>query len=125
MGFIHCQSLNVSEIVRGTSTEPSSVILDEGYDTGDSEIEHEPEVPLGSNEKKFITSPADIDVHRRVYLQDADVTEEQQEDFKVLCDEYRDIFLVDSGDIRKTPLLEMEIDTGDSSPITQNLILYL
>ena len=48
MVFMHCQSLDVSEIVTGTSTEPSSVILDEAYDTGDSEIEHEPEVPLGS-----------------------------------------------------------------------------
>ena len=28
-------------------------------------------------------------------------------------------FLVDSGNIGKTPLLEMEIDTGDSPPITQ------
>ena len=49
MGFMNCQSLDVSEIVTGTSTEPSAVeyILDEGYDTGDSEIENEPEVPLG------------------------------------------------------------------------------
>ena len=28
-------------------------------------------------------------------------------------------FLPDSGDIGKTPLLEVEIDTGDSLPITQ------
>ena len=41
MGFMHCQSLDVSEQVTGTSTEPSSVILDEGYDTGKSKIEHE------------------------------------------------------------------------------------
>ena len=33
MGFMHCQSLDVSEIITGTSTEPPSVILDEGYDT--------------------------------------------------------------------------------------------
>ena len=32
-----------------------------------------------------------------------------------------DIFSTDSGDIGKTPLLEVEIDTGDSLPITQNL----
>ena len=32
---------------------------------------------------------------------------------------FKDIFLVDSGDIGKTPLVEMEIDTGDSPPITQ------
>ena len=33
--------------------------------------------------------------------------------------EFKDIFSTDSGDIGKTPLLEVEIDTGDSPPITQ------
>ena len=36
MGFMHCQSLDVSEIVTETSTEPSSVLLDEDNDTGES-----------------------------------------------------------------------------------------
>ena len=79
---MHCQSLDVSEIVTTTSTQPSSVTLDEGYDTGESEIECEQEVPLGSDEKKYITSPADTDVHRKVDLQDAEVTKEWQEAFK-------------------------------------------
>ena len=43
-------------------------------------------------------------------------TESLQEE---LCDEYKDIFSIDSSDIGKTPLIEMEIDTSDSSPITQ------
>ena len=34
-----------------------------------------------------------IDVHRKVDLQDAEVTKEQQKAFKELCNEYRDIFL--------------------------------
>ena len=34
--------------------------------------------------------------------------------FKDLCTEFKDIFSTDSSDIRKTPLLEVEIDTGDS-----------
>ena len=58
-------------------------------------------------------------MHRKVDLQNAEVTKEQQEAFKELCNEYRDIFSVNSGDIGKTPLLDMEIDTGDSPPITQ------
>ena len=33
--------------------------------------------------------------------------------------EFKDIVSTDSSDIRKTPLLEVEIDTGDSPPITQ------
>ena len=51
-------------------------------------------------------------------LQDADITEAQQKAFKELCNEFKAIFCIDSSDIRKTPLLEMEIDTGDSPPIT-------
>ena len=33
--------------------------------------------------------------------------------------EFNDIFSTDSSDIGKTPLLEVEIDTGDNLPITQ------
>ena len=72
-----------------------------------------------NKEKKFITSPADIEVHRKVELQDADVSEVQQNAFKELCNEFKDIFSIDSSDIGKTLLKEMEIDTGDSLPITQ------
>ena len=52
-------------------------------------------------------------------MQDTDISEEHQNAFKELCDEFKDIFLVDSSDIGKTPLVEMEIDTRDSPPITQ------
>ena len=71
-----------------------------------------------SNEKKFITSPADIDIHRKVDLQDAEIAKEQQEAFRELCNEYKDIFSTDSSDIGKTPLIEMEIDMDDSPSIT-------
>ena len=36
-----------------------------------------------------------------------------------MCTEFKNIFSTDSSDIRKTPLLEVEIDTGDSLPINQ------
>ena len=52
-------------------------------------------------------------------LQDAEVSEEHQNSFKELCNEFKDIFSVDSSDIGKTPLVEMEIDTRDSPPIMQ------
>ena len=64
-------------------------------------------------------SPTDIEIHRKINLQDADVSDEHQKAFQDLCHEFKDIFSVDSGDIGKTPLVEMEIDTGDSPPITQ------
>ena len=44
------------------------------------------ETPFEANEKKFVTFPADIDVHRKVDLQDAEITKEHQEAFKELCD---------------------------------------
>ena len=73
-------------------------------------------IPL---KKKFITSPADVERHRKVLLQDADVAEEYREKFKRLCEEYDDIFSKGSADIGKTPLITMEIDTGDSPPVCQ------
>ena len=93
-------------------------MLEEDDDTGGLS-EQKRKVISENREKKFITSPADIEVHQKVELQDADITEEEQNAFKELCDEFKDIFYIDSSDIGKTPLLEMEIDTGDSPPITQ------
>ena len=116
MGFMQSQSLDISEISTETSTEPSPILIEEDNTT---------EVFQEQKEKKFITSPADIDVHQKIELQDADVSDEHQKAFKELCDEYKDIFSVNLSDIGKTPLIEMEIDTGDSPPITQNPILFL
>ena len=109
VGFLQNQSLDISEIKTETSTEPSPIIIEEDNVT---------EVFQEQGKKKFITSPADIEVHRKVELQDADVSEEHQNAFKELCREFKDIFLIDLSDIGKTPLVEMEIDTGDSPPIT-------
>ena len=72
-----------------------------------------------SSEKKFITSPADVDTHRKVKLQDAEVLNKYKIEFEQLCEEYNDIFSKDSSDIGKTPLITMEIETGDSPPVCQ------
>ena len=60
-----------------------------------------------------------VQVHRKVNLQDAKVTEENLQTFKKLCEKYEDIFSKDSTNIDRTPLVTMEIDTGDSPPISQ------
>ena len=52
-------------------------------------------------------------------LQDAEVTEEYREKFRLLCKEFEDVFSKDSTDIGKTPLITMDIDTGDSPPVCQ------
>ena len=96
--------------------EPSSIEITEIVQK-DGEIGEEDEsIPL---EKKFITSPAEVNTYRRVQLQDAEVTEENREKFRLLCEEFEDIFSKDSTDIGKTPLISMDIDTGDSPPVCQ------
>ena len=50
--------------------------------------EQKEEVLSESKEKKFITSPADIEVHQKIELQDTNVLEEQQIAFKELCNEF-------------------------------------
>ena len=116
MVFMQNQSLDISKIITETPAEPSTIMI--GDD--DKELLHNlsEEVNMENMEKRFITSPADIEVHRKVDLQDTDITETQQKAFKDLCTEFEDIFSMDSGDIGKTPLLEVEIDSGDSLPIT-------
>ena len=109
--------MDILEIVTETSTEPLPIILED--DNKEVLQNLNGEVNTESTEKRFITSPADIEVHRKVELQDTDITEAQQNAFKDLCTEFKDIFFTDSSDIGKTPLLEVEIDTGDSLPITQ------
>ena len=118
MGFMQNQSLDISEIVTEISTEPSPILLEEDDDI--EGLQEQKRRTISENrEKKFITSPADIEVHRKVELQDVDITEVQQNAFRELCNELKDIFSIDSSDIGKTPLIEMESDTGDSLPITK------
>ena len=70
-------------------------------------------------EKKFLTSPAQVESQRRVKLQDAYVSEEDKNNFRNLCKEYEDIFSKSSEDIGHTSLVIMDIDTGDSPPVCQ------
>ena len=98
MGFMQNQSLDISEIVTETSTEPSPISLEE-EDVIEELQKKKGRIISENKEKKFITSPADIKVHRKVELQDADVTEAQQNAFRELCNELKDIFSVDSSDI--------------------------
>ena len=55
MGFMQNQSLDISEIVTVTSTEPSPIELEDE----DKEVLQNEEVYMENTEKKFITSPAD------------------------------------------------------------------
>ena len=71
---------------------------------------------LKGNGKGFITSPADINPREPIKLRDAEVTPEHRKAFEDLCSEFETIFSRDSADLGKTPLLKMDIPTGDNPP---------
>ena len=75
MGFMQNQSLDILEIVTETSTEPLPIILED--DNKEVLQKLNGEVNTENSVKRFITSPADIEVHRKVELQDTDITKAQ------------------------------------------------
>ena len=66
----------------------------------------------------FLCSPADVPGPRRVQLQDKDITTDIRQKFKELCEEYGEAFSKSNEDIGRTKLLKMDIDTGDSPPVS-------
>ena len=103
-----------SEEIMITQEDIFGVNVEEPWAPG--EVEEE---VLKGDKKDFITSPADIDPREPVKLRDAEVTSQHRKAFGGLCSEFETIFSKDSADLGKTPLLKMDIPTGDSPPITQ------
>ena len=64
----------------------------------------------------FIKSPAEVETHRKVDLKDTQIKEETKGKFSNLCNRFDSIISKGSGDIGKTLLVEMDIDTGNSPP---------
>ena len=77
------------------------------------------EEPFKGAEMGFLKSPVDVDPREPIILKDAEVPPEARKSFEELCDEFTDIFSKDSSDLGKTPLLKMDIPTGDSPPVSQ------
>ena len=96
--------------------EMNEIVQEKCDGIGEGEEKEDESIPL---EKKFITSPAEVNTHRKMQLQDAEVTGRNKEKFGLLCEEFEDIFSKSSSDIGKTPLITMDIDTGDSPPVCQ------
>ena len=74
-----------------------------------------PEVP---HDTAFLCSPADVPGPRKVQLQDKDITTDIRQKFEELCDEYGEAFSKNNEDIGRTKLVKMDIDTGDSPPVS-------
>ena len=75
------------------------------------------ENPFGKKDNDFLKSPAEAPVHRKVLLEDKNISPKTQKAFDKLCEKYDDIISKNSSDIGKTMLVEMEIDTGNHPPI--------
>ena len=105
LGILEPSSIEIGEIMKEDCSGPV-----------ESHEKENTEIPL---EKKFITSPAEVNTHEKVKLQDAEVTAKYRKQFKLFCREFEDIFSKDSTDIGKTPLITMDTDTGGSPPVCQ------
>ena len=94
-----------------------------------SEISHkklqEKEQRVNSNdgedfETDFLISPGDVYPNKKVKLQDAEITDKTRRQFEEMCNRHPEAFSKNNKDIGKTTLIEMEKDTGDNIPVTQN-----
>ena len=74
-----------------------------------------PEIP---HDTAFLCSPADVPGPRKVQLQDKDITTDIRQKLEELCDEYGEAFSKNNEDIGRTKLVKMDIDTGDSPPVS-------
>ena len=71
MGHLEPSSIEINEIVKEDWPK-------------EEEIKEEENVTIAL-EKKFITSPAEVNTHRKMQLQDAEVAKRYKEQFKQLC----------------------------------------
>ena len=74
-------------------------------------------LPKKKPESDFATSPADIKEHRKVDIRQGQCGEKGKEKLNTILQNF-DIISKSSRDIGTTPL-SMDIDTGDSPPVSQ------
>ena len=74
-----------------------------------------PEIP---SDTVFICSPADVPGHCKVHLLDKEISGDVHQRFEELCEEYGQAFPKHNKDIGRTKLVKMDVDTGDSPPVS-------
>ena len=114
VGFLESECIDISEIM--IENMATKKVIDDEYDILKEKNLEEVTFAIPSD---FLISPADVDGPRKAGLQDCEVSEEVLQAFQELCDKYSDVFSENSGDIGKTPLIQMDIVTGDSPPVCQ------
>ena len=80
--------------------------------------QHHETLPEIASNTAFIYSPADVPGHRRVHLQDKEISVDVHQRFEELCEEYGEAFSKHNEDIGRTNLVKMDIDTRDSPPVS-------
>ena len=75
-------------------------------------------LPVILPDTAFICSPADVPGHGKVHLQDKDISGNICQRFEELCAEYGQAFSKHNEDIGRTKLVKMDVDTGDSPPVS-------
>ena len=74
-----------------------------------------PEIP---SDTAFICSPADVPGHCKVHLQDKKISGDVHQRFEELCEKYGQAFSKHNEDIGRTKLVKIDVDTGDSPPVS-------
>ena len=74
-----------------------------------------PEIP---SDTAFICFAADVPGHCKVHLQDKEISGDIHQRFEELCEEYGQAFSRHNEDIGRTKLVKMDVDTGDSPPVS-------
>ena len=74
-----------------------------------------PEIP---SDTAFICSPADVLGPCKVHLQDKEISGNICQSFEELCEKIGQAFSKHNEDIGRTKLVKMDIDTGDSPPVS-------
>ena len=114
VGFLDPECIDVSEIELDTTTiainaiETPPTVKEKKLDKCQSDIPSD-----------FITSSVDVAGPCKASLQVFKVTEEETKAFQNLCEKYSDMFSENSGDVGRTPLVKMDIDTGENPPVCQ------
>ena len=74
-----------------------------------------PEIPPDT---AFFCSPADVPGPCKVQLQDKGITTDIRQKFEELCEQYGEAFSKSNENIGRTKLVKMNIDMGDSPPVS-------
>ena len=119
VGFLDPECIDVSKIELDITTIAINTI-----ETPPTVKEKKLDKPQSDIPSDFITSPADIAGPHKASLQDFEVTKVETKAFQNLCEKYSDVFSENSGDIGRTPLVKMDIDTGENPPVCQYTTRY-